>query len=545
MEKKIDKNIIILAVISIILFFWNNGAISLWSPDEPRFGAIVKHMVEKNDYIIPIFNGKPLYWKPILVYWLMALPAKIIGHPNEFTMRLPSSLSATIIVLFFYLFVKKWKDEKTAFLSSFILITNYTFLEQAKEAIIDMTLTLFMFLAVISFFEDYEKNKRKSKFLKFAVFSAFAVLCKGPVGIIVPSLIAIVYISIKRDFRTILNFFRPLNILLFLAIALPWYIAATIVGGYEFFHEFIIRQNIIRFFKAFDHIQPFYYYFEKVLTHFFPWSFILIPASIFTYKEIKSKRADDFIKFMAIWGLSVFIFFSISKSKRSQYILLFYPSASFITAYFITTITKLKSPSKLPVSFLWIKMPFTFICIILGIFFIAFPSFVYYFGYFPKSYFTESLIWCFILLMAIFYILYSLTEDDDIKKAKKFFKGLSAFAFLSFAFMVISLYPALDTVRSAIPYAKKIDRITKGKKLISFYFERPEFVYYMSRDSFPVLEENETDKLIKALSSKEKIYCIISKKYYEDRIIYLKKVRHKIVLKNLKGWKWDLLLISN
>ena len=115
------------------------------------------------------------------------LPAKIAGDVSAFTSRLPSALSAIGIILAFYFFLRMFWKKQIAFFSSLILITNYTFLEQARLAIIDMALTLFMFLALLSFIKGYmEESRRKTYYSLFSVFCGLAMLSKGPIGVIVP-----------------------------------------------------------------------------------------------------------------------------------------------------------------------------------------------------------------------------------------------------------------------------------------------------------------------------------------------------------------------
>ena len=126
----------------------------------------------------------------------------------------------------------------------------------------------------------YFIEKRRRWIVLFYIFCALAVLSKGPVGIILPFLIVFCFLFFSKNLSVLKDMLVFSGIFLFFLIVMPWYVAATIIGGWEFFHEFIIKQNITRFFDAFDHIQPFYYYIDRILTHFFPWSLFLIPALI-------------------------------------------------------------------------------------------------------------------------------------------------------------------------------------------------------------------------------------------------------------------------
>jgi len=549
----------VLFAVSTLLIFWNISHISLWSPDEPRFAAIVRHMIDENEYIIPKLNGEPLPWKPILVYWLMAIPAKATGEVSSLTSRLPSALSALGILFLLYWFIKKNIGRKIAFFASLILITNYTFLEQAKCAIIDMTLTLFMLLALIFFYLGYTEKKDQKLYYTFVYIACgLAMLAKGPVGVIVPFLVIFVFLICEKRLSHLKEFIQVRGILFFAVTVIPWFIAACLIGGKEYesgvrgyAYELIIRQNVIRFFHAFDHIQPFYYYVDRVFTHYFPWSLLLPAAIILFLKDFKRYKQSGtekivFYRFIWVWFLSVFFFFSFSKSKRSQYILLLYPAMSFIVAHLCCRFFDRKEESVTEISLNWIKVPVSFICIILGIFFMAFPSFVARGKYFEAAFFKESIPWSMIFVFLVIYTGSVFAGENKWSMGKTFFPRFLILSIALYSFMVISLYPQLDRIRSAIPTAQRINQVVGNERLITFYIKRPEFIFYLDRGIIEVLQEDEVGKLIEKLRKRdEKVFCLIRRRYYNDRVPYLRHVRHKIVLNDLKGWKWDFLLISN
>ena len=250
---------------------------------------------------------------------------------------------------------------------------------------------------------------------------------------------------------------------------------------------------------------------------------------------------------MIVWAAGVFLLFSFSKSKRSQYILLLYPVISFFIAYLWAGFYADRGKdTDFPISSSWILLPGILICLSMGIFFIAFPSFVRHAKYFFPDYWKESIIWSSSIVVMVFTLCGSLMYRNIQDMGKKLMSGVFCLALIIFAFMVVSLYPQLDRKRTAVPYAKRISEAVGENRLLYFYLvDRPEFVFYLNRGPVEVIPEDGIGRLMDYLKEDQKTYCLIIRRFYNDRHRYLKKIKHKIVLDDLKGWKWDYLLISN
>ena len=65
------REIILIASAAVCLFFINLGGPKLWDRDEPRNAGCAKEMLQRNDFIVPIFNDEIRDAKPVLLYWLI------------------------------------------------------------------------------------------------------------------------------------------------------------------------------------------------------------------------------------------------------------------------------------------------------------------------------------------------------------------------------------------------------------------------------------------------------------------------------------------
>src|SRR6056300_67173 len=85
-----------LAAISLIagvVMFTNLGGPKLWDRDEPRNAGCAKEMLERGDWVTPVFNGELRSHKPVLLYWFMISAYQVFGV-NEFSARLWSAIFA-------------------------------------------------------------------------------------------------------------------------------------------------------------------------------------------------------------------------------------------------------------------------------------------------------------------------------------------------------------------------------------------------------------------------------------------------------------------
>ena len=74
---------------------------TLWDGDEPRYAVATVEMLESGNYLYPTFNGELRANKPILIYWLMSVPVRLMG-PTSFALRSCSALATAVSCLLLY-----------------------------------------------------------------------------------------------------------------------------------------------------------------------------------------------------------------------------------------------------------------------------------------------------------------------------------------------------------------------------------------------------------------------------------------------------------
>lgn len=324
-------------ILTIFISFFHLGSFTLFDTDEAVFSVATKEMIESGNWITPTYNGENRYDKPILFYWLMAASYKIFGI-NEFGARFPSALASTVLIIAVFFFTRYVRDDSIAFHAAISSVLTVYFLVYSHAAVTDMTLTLFISLSLFCFYlwmhnDKRSRIKKKTCLYGFYLFSAFALLTKGLIGIVFPFGIAMVYISITDGWKGIKRIFSLKGMILFMLISLPWFTAQLATNGKEFIEQFFIKHHFQRYTGVISgHKGPLYYYIPVLIIGLFPWVAFL-PVGI----KNTLKEKDRFQIFAFIWFTFIVVFFSFSTTKLPNYILPALPATSILIASGMTT----------------------------------------------------------------------------------------------------------------------------------------------------------------------------------------------------------------
>ena len=317
-----------------------NGTLEAESAD------IARHFLQLGDWTVNHMNGAEDYDKPPLYYWVIGLVRSVTGAHWELAARLPSVLSLALIMLLFWLLPRESDQGVPVLLAAAILITSPKVIGMAQMARMDLMLSLFTFASVL-FFARYwissarETGERNQDYYLFFIAAALAVMTKGPVGFIITAVPVFLFLLQQGAFRELSRVFLGRGMLLFLLIALPWFVYASIMTEGRFFRWFILEENLSRFGNLFSGLQfttfqrqPGWQYLAHFLWGFFPWA-LFLPVIIFQVLRDRLRRSgvDGLLVIYILW---ILLFFSLSGIKRSDYILPIYPAAAWLVAGYLS-----------------------------------------------------------------------------------------------------------------------------------------------------------------------------------------------------------------
>ena len=338
------------SVLFVLLLFYiflsGIGSYGLLAKDEPRYMHCAIEMIQNNNFIVPQFNYEDRFDKPPFFYWMIAASYKLFGI-NHFLGRLPSALSAILLVLFTWYTGTKILGKTAGFLSAIILSSSVEYIMLGRRGATDIALCLFFSGALYSMYLGYFVKDWKIKIfwtILSGFFAGLALLTKGPVAILFQFGILTIFLIFRRQFD--IRHLKVYFIILFFAllVSLPWYIAVHHATGGAFTKTFFFTHNFERFTSVVgEHPGPIWFYFPVVFLGFMPWTLFFLSAVYPVTKHIYKKNFNKFILFCLIWFSLVFLFFTFCKTKMLTYILLLYPAISLITGWWLNIALR-KSP---------------------------------------------------------------------------------------------------------------------------------------------------------------------------------------------------------
>jgi len=327
--------LLLLCLLILIPFL---GLRALWLPDEGRYAEVAREMLVSGNWLTPQLNFLPHFTKPPLTYWLIAFSLKVFDY-NEYAVRLVSALSFTGTVLVTFFLAKEWGYKKSAFWSGVILLTAPIPFIAANVVTPDMLLTLWETLAIFCFWRWYNHQTQGRGYL-YGAYAALglAFMTKGPVGVFIPLLVLVGYALYARDGKIFRQCFSLRGILLFILIALPWYIL-VILKNEGLWEYFIGQETIGRAFTNIHHRNNTFLIYPLVLLGgFLPWTFYLIPSlkKKYAFSKFKKRLLRPADIFLLSWMVLPLIFFSVVKSRLPLYVLgLFVPLAILTAGYIV------------------------------------------------------------------------------------------------------------------------------------------------------------------------------------------------------------------
>jgi hypothetical protein len=313
------------------LYFPYLGAAPFFNKGEPREAMAVQDIVRRGEWLVPLKRATDVPSKPPLFHWSAAAVYYLTGELDETTVRLPSALFATAGVLLLYFFARRLFTAEIALLAGAVLATTMIYQDQALDARVDMTLCFFVLLSLMLFYLLYRKIlTRPGWYYVFFAVTGIGTLAKGPLGLLLPGLVAGVFLLLKGRLDLLRKFcFHP-GVVLMLSLAAAWYVIAVNRGGEGFFDRQIVNENLRRFAGGSGHTHPLYYYIPYLFAQGLPWA-IFLPVALWECFKKRSIRDDDSF-FIKLWFAVMFAFFSVSLGKRPVYLLPLYPALAVLTA---------------------------------------------------------------------------------------------------------------------------------------------------------------------------------------------------------------------
>jgi len=322
------RELFFLAIGSVVLFGLGLGARDLWNPNEPIYGEAVREMAQRGEWLLPYVNGLPFAEKPILYYWLALLASKLLGGVSELSLRLPSFLAGLATVLGTYVLARPYAGRPRALVSAVFCATLFGVFWNTRFVQMDILVTAATLWVVIAVARVVDHGgARLPGWILAGAIAGFGFAAKGPVAWICPGLAIVSYLVATRRLRELARWEVLAGVAACLAVASPWYLLLLKQGRADVVVEAVFRQNVERFVNPWDHEAPFWYYLQYFWVDMAPWAF-LVPLAVGLPRKNEGERRLALLSWL--WIATIVVFFSLSRSKRSPYILPIAPAVALL-----------------------------------------------------------------------------------------------------------------------------------------------------------------------------------------------------------------------
>jgi 4-amino-4-deoxy-L-arabinose transferase-like glycosyltransferase len=316
-----------------LIWFGNLEYRKLVKPDEGRYAEIPREMVVSGDWTTPRLNELKYFEKPPLQYWATAVAYKVFGE-HQWTSRLWAALTGFLGVLLAWFAGTRLFGRQAGIYAALLLGSSMLYSMMAHINTLDMGVTFFITLGIFSLLiaqkEVRESRRRNWMWLAWAAL-ALAVLSKGLMGLILPGAALFLYSVFNRDVMVWKRMHWFSGLLVFLLVAAPWFVL-VIKANPEFFDRFFIYEHYTRFTsKVHGRYQPWYYFVPVLVLGMLPWVFLMFDSLLRTWRNT-AQQVREFSpeRFLLVWAVFIYFFFSISGSKLPSYLLPMFPALALL-----------------------------------------------------------------------------------------------------------------------------------------------------------------------------------------------------------------------
>ncbi|MGC2745511.1 MAG: glycosyltransferase family 39 protein, partial [Candidatus Angelobacter sp.] len=343
---------IVLLIVAAIVFF---GCIisppALMDDVDAVHGQIARNMVQSGDWAIAHLDGVPYMEKAPLPYWLIAICYLLMGV-HDWVARIPTALAA-VLLCFVTARYGAWAfGRRAGFYAGLALATSIGLFLFTRILIPDVMLTLTITVCFMAFQramnEDGEELHSRRWPALIGVALGLGVLLKGLLALVVPVGGVLVYLATTRQLfsRDTWRRLRPFStILIFILIAAPWHVLATLrmppyfnfsmhsgPGEYHgffwfyFFNEHLLRFLNLRYPRDYNTVPRLVFWLLNLLW-LFPWSAYLPAAVRLSYKPVD--RAGRTRLLALCWAGFLMLFFTFSTTQE-YYSMPIYPALALL-----------------------------------------------------------------------------------------------------------------------------------------------------------------------------------------------------------------------
>ena len=321
------------AVVAAGLYLLRLGQAPFVDPPEGFHAEIARSILERGDWIRLSIDGIPYFDKPPVLYWLIALSFRLAG-PTEAAARVWSALAAVGIAAVTARLGTVLGGARVGMLAGLMVVANLGMYLYGRLVKPDLPFILCIVLAYAGFAVAYRGGGRRGLVLFYASLAA-ATMTKDILGAIGPLAVVGLFLLLTRE-RPVAPWVPWWGILLLVVVAGPWY--AAVEWNHRGFIWYTIVDNHVlnavrqRVFPDEDVPLGALPFLGVTFLGFLPWA-VATPAAIArAFRRPWEDVGTRLWVLIALWPLTVIVFFTLSPFKLPHYALPAFPALALLVA---------------------------------------------------------------------------------------------------------------------------------------------------------------------------------------------------------------------
>ncbi|PLZ03633.1 4-amino-4-deoxy-L-arabinose transferase [Burkholderia sp. WAC0059] len=340
----LNRTAILLLVVALaVIWFVPLGWRHLLPSDEGRYAEMAREMFVTGDWITPRYNGYKYFEKPPLQTWANALTFAWFGI-GAWQARLYTALTGFAGVLLVGFTGARVFNAATGFFSALVLACAPYWILMGHFNTLDMALSFWMELTLCALLLAQRPNlpARRVRGWMWVCWAsmALAVLSKGLIGLILPGAVLVLYTLVSRDWALWRRLYLASGLIVFFAIATPWFVLVQ-ERNPEFLNFFFIVQQFQRYLTpAQNRPGPFYYFVPVLLVGFLPWLSASVQSVGRALRLPRQPNGFAPVLLLVVWSAFIFVFFSASHSKLVSYTLPVAPALALVIGLYLPLMSR-------------------------------------------------------------------------------------------------------------------------------------------------------------------------------------------------------------
>ena len=302
----------------------------LMEVDESEYACISREMLSTGHYLIVKKHSVDYLDKPPLLFWLSTLSFALFGI-SEFAFKLPSVVFSFLGFYSTYRLGTLLFDKNVGRYSAIILAASLAMLMMNQDVRTDALLCSFIIFTCWQLLEYFEKGKLQNALLCF-VGMGCAMMAKGPIGLMIPSIVGTATVISRKSLGNLLSFKTLAS-----AIILPIMLAPMCYGLYEQYGLHGLRfyfweQSFGRITgeNSWHNDADGFFFIHTFLWAFLPFTILFVVSIIRLSTKPKLTTPNEWVILTGF--LIPFAILSMSHYKLPHYINVVLPFAALLTA---------------------------------------------------------------------------------------------------------------------------------------------------------------------------------------------------------------------